>query len=200
MKAITMSLQRISGPAAEPVTLAEAKLFLRVDTSADDAGITAMIAAARLAFERETGLVLLNQDWEWTLDRFPDPGLEGRRTLELPLAPVAEIQEFLVRDNAGAETDIPSTDYVLDVAAALPRLVERGRNLWPRPQASASGVRLAFTAGFGASASDVPADIRQALLELVAHAYERRGLGESEFDLSSSGVAALLAPYRRVRL
>lgn len=195
-----MSLKRISGPAAEPVTLAEAKLFLRVDTSAEDSGLTSMISAARALFERETGLVLLAQDWEWTLDRFPEPGLEGRRTLELPLAPVADIDEFLVRDNAGAETDIPPTDYVLDLAASLPRLVEKGRGLWPTPKASAAGVRLAFTAGFGASASDVPADIRQAILELVAHAYEWRGLGEGEFDLANVRVSQLLAPYRRVRL
>jgi len=195
-----MSLQRISGPAAEPVTLAEAKAFARVDGSGEDGAITAMIAAARLAFERETGLVLLHQDWEWTLDRFPEPGLEGRRTLELPLAPIVDIDEFLVRDNAGAETDIPPADYVLDVAAPLPRLVEKGRGLWPAPKASAAGVRLAFTAGFGASASNVPADIRQAILELVAHAYERRGLGDGEFDLSSPRVTSLLAPFRRVRL
>jgi uncharacterized phiE125 gp8 family phage protein len=200
LKVIAMSLQRISGPGAEPVTLGEAKLFCRVDGNGEDAAITQMIAAARAFFERETGLVLVHEDWEWTLDRFPEPGREGRRTLELPLAPVTDIGEFLVRDNAGAETDIPPADYVLDVAASLPRLVEKGRGLWPAPKASAAGVRLAFTAGFGAAGGDVPADIRQSVLVLVAEIYEKRGLGQAELDLSSPRVTALLAPYRRVRL
>jgi hypothetical protein len=46
----------------------------------------------------------------------------------------------------------------------------------------------------------VPADIRQALLALIAETYDKRGLGEGELDLSSPRLAALLAPYRRARL
>ena len=34
-------------PATEPITVAEVKLYLRVDTDADDALISAMITAAR---------------------------------------------------------------------------------------------------------------------------------------------------------
>lgn len=195
-----MSLKRISGPAAEPVTLAEAKLFLRVDGSGEDGAIARMIGAARSLFERETGLVLLTQEWEWTLDRLPDPGGDGRRTLEVPIGPVSAIDDFLVRDNAGAETDIPQADYLLDLAAAPPRLVEKERGAWPLPKAAAAGVRLAFAAGFGGDAADVPADVRQALLALIAELYEKRGLGEADLDLGNPRVAALLAPYRRVRL
>jgi len=40
-----------TAPASEPITLAEAKLYLRVDTTADDALITALITAARETVE-----------------------------------------------------------------------------------------------------------------------------------------------------
>jgi uncharacterized phiE125 gp8 family phage protein len=195
-----MSLQRLSGPADEPISLAQAKLYLRVDGDAEDAAIGLLISAARALFERETGLVLLEQVWEWTLDHLPAPGVDGRRTLEVPLGPVSAISDFVVRDGDGGEVDIPSTDYVLDLASQLPRLVEAKRALWPAPKAAAAGIRLVFTAGFGADAENVPADIRQALLALIAETYDKRGLGEGELDLASPRVAALVAPYRRARL
>ncbi len=46
-------------PAGEPLTLAEAKLHLRVDLSDDDALITALISAAREQAEFLTGQRLI---------------------------------------------------------------------------------------------------------------------------------------------
>ena len=50
-----MELKPISGPAEEPVTLADAKLTLRVDHAEDDSRIQRMIGAAREAAEQITG-------------------------------------------------------------------------------------------------------------------------------------------------
>jgi uncharacterized phiE125 gp8 family phage protein len=190
-----MSLQRLSGPALEPVSLDEAKLYLRVDTNADDDAIAAMIASARTLFERETDRALLDQDWDFILDRWPEPGCDGRRVIDLPLGPVSAISEITVSDGAGGATDVPSSDYVADFAGG--RLTEVAAGKWPLPRAAAAGIRIAFTAGFGASAEDVPADIRGVLLALVGELYENRG---GDLDLASPRIAALLAPYRKVRL
>jgi uncharacterized phiE125 gp8 family phage protein len=48
-------------PAIEPLSLDEAKTFLRVETGDDDALITALIAAARLHVESQTHLALITQ-------------------------------------------------------------------------------------------------------------------------------------------
>lgn len=48
-------LKLITAPAAEPITLAEAKLHARADTSAYDSLITALIVAAREECEHITG-------------------------------------------------------------------------------------------------------------------------------------------------
>ena len=65
-----------------------------------------------------------------------------------------------------------------------------------------NGVKITFTAGYGDAAGDVPEPLRQALLLLVAHWYERREpvvLGETAIQVPET-VQSLLLPYRRVRL
>jgi len=55
-------------------------------------------------------------------------------------------------------------------------------------------------AGYGA-ASDTPAPLRQAILELVAHGYENRGdLDAGAQARLPAGVATLIASFRRGRL
>lgn len=53
----------LAGPAEEPVSLAEAKGFLKVDDTAEDGLITTLIGAARLHVEGVTGRALLAQSW-----------------------------------------------------------------------------------------------------------------------------------------
>ena len=58
-----MSLQLITPPAIEPVTLAEAKAHLKVDTTDDDTLITSLIAAARARAEWHTRRAFITQGW-----------------------------------------------------------------------------------------------------------------------------------------
>ena len=44
----------IAGPAQEPLTLEEAKRFLRITSSAEDDVVAALVAAARKRIERGT--------------------------------------------------------------------------------------------------------------------------------------------------
>lgn len=193
-----MSLKRLSGPASEPVSLGEAKLYLRVEADAEDALLGLLIGSARELFERETGCVLISQEWEWTLDAWPEPGANARRALIFPLQPLAGIAEITVKDGEGGEIDVPGTDYIEDLAAGRITEAEPGR--WPRPGIAAAGLRIDFTAGFGASAASVPADIRAVLLAMIGEAYEARALTEGDFAGIAPRLSALLAPYRKVRL
>lgn len=68
----------VQGPASEPITLADAKLNLRVDLADDDALITDAIAMARERCELETGLQLITATWEIWLDHFPGLGHTSR--------------------------------------------------------------------------------------------------------------------------
>jgi uncharacterized phiE125 gp8 family phage protein len=64
----------LTAPAAEPLTLAEAKLFLRVEHDDDNDLIAALIAGARIHVEAQTGRALITQGWRIVPDAWPADG------------------------------------------------------------------------------------------------------------------------------
>jgi uncharacterized phiE125 gp8 family phage protein len=192
-----MSLVMTSGPALEPVSLAEAKAHLRVDGSVEDALIQSLVVTSRLHIEASLGLALITQCWSLFLDRWPKAG-----RVVLPLRPVAAITHIRIWSDEGVSETLDPAQFLLDGHGMPPRLVALGGAAALDPKRAANGIELGFTAGFGAASDDVPASIRHALLLLVAHWYEHRepvqiGVGVNAVP---SMVSELLAPYRRRRL
>src|SRR5438445_1990943 len=66
-----MKTKLVAGPAAEWITLSDAKVFLRVDNTSDDTLITSLISAVRQFAEGATRRVFITQTWDLWLDRFP---------------------------------------------------------------------------------------------------------------------------------
>jgi len=191
-----MALVITSAPAVEPVTVSEAKAHLRVDGTAEDTLIGSLILTSRLHIEAALGLALMTQSWRLTLDAWPNG-----RELELPLRPLQSLASVKVLSADGTAEAVPSSAYVVDVDGMPPRIV-RNNGSWPQLERAVNGIEIEFTAGFGDGAADVPAPIRQALLMLVAHWYERRDpieVGSRETAIPAA-VSDLLAPYRAVRL
>jgi uncharacterized phiE125 gp8 family phage protein len=192
-----MPLVLTAGPAVEPVTLAEAKAHLRIDGSAEDTLVASLIVTSRLHVESGIGLALVTQSWSYFFDCWP-PG----PALKLPLRPVQAIDAVRLYDEDAVVTTLAPETYLLDGASAPARMVRQGATVWPRPGRIANGIEVAFTAGFGAAADDVPGPIRQAVLLLVAHWYEHR----SPLEIGAAAepvpgmIAELLGPYRSPRL
>jgi uncharacterized phiE125 gp8 family phage protein len=61
-------------------------------------------------------------------------------------------------------------------------------------------VRVRMLAGFGPEWSDLPADLRQAVLLLAAHYYEYRHEVQYDGGCMPFGVSALIERYRTMRL
>jgi uncharacterized phiE125 gp8 family phage protein len=195
-----MTLKHLAGPALEPVTLAEAKLYVRVDGSAEDGAISLMITAARELFERETGLILNRQSFAFALDQWPLRGSDGLRRVYLPVRGILGITSAAV-SIAGVATPVASTDYVLDADGVPPRFVEAKAGIWQKTDAPANGIEIVFDAGFGDDATDVPSAIRLAILKLVAESYEGRGMTDGGTPAGLTERAfEILAPYREARL
>ena len=183
-----MSLQLITPPAVEPVTLADAKLHLKVDTSDDDALIARLITAARARSEWHTGRALNTQSWILWLDSWPQCGI-----IEIPLPPLQDVSSVTVYALDDSTTVLDPATYQVDAASMPARLTLRSTVLPPMILRAINSVAVAFTAGYGDAADDVPAGFRAAILELIAFLYEHRGEAPAELPLD---VLALLAPFR----
>lgn len=190
-----MSFLLVSGPAVEPVTLADAKVHLRLAHNDDDATISALISAARLHVEAETRRALIDQDWRLTLDAWPRDGIVKLRPT--PLRAVAAVTLY---GADGTPTVLDAASYLVDLASAPARLKLRsgaGASL-----RALNGIEIDFTAGYGATPDTVPVPLIEAILMLIAHWYEHReAVAENgAFAVLPTGVEALIAPYRVLTL
>ncbi|CAN5417053.1 hypothetical protein BH11PSE4_BH11PSE4_25640 [soil metagenome] len=180
----------VVAPAAEPLSVAEAKAFLRVAHDDDDALIASLIAAARHQVEALTRCGLLSQTWRIVRDRWP----AGGRIKPL-LGPLRNVTAARVFDAAGVSSAIDPQTFVVDIAAGV-----IAAPCWalPQPGRAVAGIELDVEIGFGAEAADVPAPLRQALRMLVAHWYDNRGLAAigGTVAMLPAGVHALIAGYR----
>jgi len=163
-----MSLVMTSPPAVEPVTVAEAKAHMRIDTDAEDILIGSLVLTSRLHIETALSLALITQSWKFTLDRWPKS-----REIELPLAPLRSVGSVHVIDASGNATTVSDQSYLVDLASRPPRLIWNN-SVPPLPGRAAKGIEIDLTAGFGDSAAGVPAPLKHAIPMLAAHRDEPR--------------------------
>ena len=179
-----MPLNLITPPAVEPVTLADAKAHLKVDTTDDDALITALITAARARAEWHTGRALITQSWTLWLDAWP---AERHR-----------------RDSAAAAAERDVGD---ELCAATTRATRARSGALRRRYAATSASRCAqnsVIAAISCASSmrsrspsppamamrrDVPQRLKTAILELIAFLYENRGEAPADLPVDCAGAA-----------
>lgn len=182
-------------PAIEPVSIDEAKAHLRIDDPAEDTYVQALIVSTRVRVEVETRRALITQTWTQTHDQWPDDAV-----VEIQLAPVQSVAGVTVRDAEGNAQAVDPSLYRIDGESHPPRLVFNGTP--PSPASVPAGIAVTFVAGYGDDGEDVPADIRQAMLILVADWFEHRDplYGAVDEGRLPARVASILNPYRMVRL
>lgn len=183
----------LAGPPAEPITLAEAKAFLRVDHEAEDALIGSLITAARATVEALTRRALIDQSWRIIRDAWPASSL-----IAAPINPLREVIAAHVLDASGAEIPVPVGAFICDIAR-LPGLIRVDRSMVVAPGRAIAGIAIDVVAGHGPDADHVPSPLIEAVRVVLAHFYEHR-------DVPGPGAAfparldTLVAPFRVMRL
>jgi uncharacterized phiE125 gp8 family phage protein len=205
-----MSLQLVTAPTEEPVSLAEAKLHLRVDFNDDDLLITALISAARQAAETLTGRQLVTARWKYILDSFPGPSLMGvpagrpftlpGHAILIPKAPVQSIVSIEYLDMNSTTLTMPATNYAMDLACEPARITPRFGQIWPINLPQIGSVWVTFDAGYG-DATQVPEGIKSWIKLRVGSLYQNReevaAMARGKID-PLPFIDGLLDPYRMV--
>lgn len=187
-----MNLVLVNGPAVEPVSLDDMKLYLRLDGDAEDTLVSAMISAARMTVEAATNLALLEQSW-----RLRMPSWQAGAPVISPIRPLLRLEAVRCVSREGDETIIESEDFRID--AGIHAVIALGQPPKPSP---GGHIEIDLTLGHGSLATDVPEALRLAVRTLVANWFDNRGEAPVArgAPMLPEAVLALLAPFRALRL
>ena len=172
-----MGLTISTGPGTTmPITVAELKDHMKVDTTHDDTLIGYMIGAATEQVQDMLGLQIVQATWDWYLDSFADPR-NGSATLRPPRSPVITVAKINYTDAAGNTQTAATTVYAVDTDNMPGRITLKYGQCWPDIYDEADSVLVQFVAGFATStavATEVPSNIRAALFMMVDDMYTNR--------------------------
>lgn len=175
-----MPVQLVTGPAEEPITLAEARNHLRVDYFDDDALIQSQLIAVREYAETATNRAFVTQTWKYVLDAFPtipSQSLSWQAAFDqfrIPFPPLQSVTSIVWLDTAGNATTLSPSDYVVDSVSEPARIAPAYGKSWPSSALQPiAGVQVTYVAGY-ASAGRVPESIKQMVKLLLGAYYQNR--------------------------
>jgi len=167
-------------PATEPISLSEAKSFLRVDTTDDDTLITGLIKTATNQCELSIDKSLITKKYKLSLYE------KMERFLVLPHRPIQSIESITKYEEDGTSDVISASEYNLDTEKGQVILEQ---NLYDYK------IEVIYTAGYGV-ASAVPEDIKHALLIHIAKMYDDR----NGYSPIPKDALVIYNKYRNIRL
>lgn len=156
----------VSGPDVEPLSLADAKAWLRLDTNAEDALIAGLITENRKRAERVTGKALVTQSWRLSLDGFPCDEI----LVHVP--PLASVASITYVDVAGDTQTVDASDYQVDAYSTPARISPAYGETWPATREQYNAVTVNFIAGVAAGSVD--AEFVGRLKAAVAYCFRHR--------------------------
>lgn len=175
---------------AAPIVLpdaavAEAKNYLRIVGSDEDALVARLMRGAAELCEQFTGQVLIARSFTETLPA----SAAWTRLGATPVRAISSLEKVPV---TGAASALAAASYAVDIDAS--------GDGWVRVTEPLSGarVRAHFEAGMALDWSGVPDALRQGVVRLAAHFYSERGEGGDAGP--PAAVTALWRPWRRMRL
>lgn len=202
-------------PASEPVTAADVKNQLELDVSdtSKDTQIELYIESSRQMVEEYTGLALITQTWTLTLDHWPNDreqwwdGVKqgslkelwasGRASMVLlPRYPLQTVDSITADGTAVTIADT----FITDTSQRPGRLVIKRGAAWPTVIDNAAGIVIEYTSGYGANATDVPAALRLAIIQMAAYMFEHRGDCDTDDAMMKSGAKSLMNTYKAAKL
>ncbi len=194
------STKKLTAATTLPLTLGEIKDYLNIPDSdeASDPGLMGALRASVENVERFTRRTLITTTWTLWMDRFPGralPWWDGVRqmadteltdlteSIMIPKSPLISITHVKAHKQDGTTSTVLNTTYIVDLASEPGRVALKVSQTWPTDALRAiNGVEVEFIAGYGPVGSDVPEDIRRALLFTIGDFHENRESAPAKFE------------------
>lgn len=182
------------------VSVADAKMHMRVESDDENDYIGALIATAVLTIEAFLRRKLITQDWKLYLDGFPFIQNYSRcRTISFPFSPVQSVTSVKYYDTNGVQQTLaPNTDYDVHIEGDPGFIVPSFSRYWPVTRLMPNAVEIVYKVGYGDDATKIPPPIVHAVKMLANHWYENRepvSIGNISSELPY-GPERLCWPYR----
>lgn len=161
-----LSLIVIKGSEHLPISVNDAKLFLKITHSEEDHLIQRMIEAASTSFESYTSKALLVKQWKAT---YATP---THVELFLPVRYVQKINSITLVTPCSSKYELQHKSFCLIGDKVIFRTATMGELM-----------EIQFEAGIAYTPDELASDIQEALMEHVAHMYEHRS-SSNVFHLS----------------
>ncbi|MFT3809266.1 MAG: hypothetical protein QM698_05060 [Micropepsaceae bacterium] len=190
------SFMMVTPPAEGPVAVAELRPFLRVSHEAEDGLIARLGRAAGSRVSEETGRALTAETWRMAADAGEGRIKGAFRIFALRRPPYLSFIEARVAKDDGTSVALPLSHVRVDADGNAVWLKLEGfmadARAW-RP------VEVVWRAGVEDPAG-VPEALRTAVMLLTAAMYERRDAMGAPVAALPDEVAALIAPFRVLKL
>lgn len=148
----------VADASIDPLTLTEVKNFLRVDIITDDDLITRIIKTAIKQCELYTGKTLITKTYKYS---FYNSIIQA---VKLLYAPIQSISSVKVVNEENSETTINSSVYFIDTIGGILNFKTVPANFYR--------LDITYIAGYGSNATDVPEELKQAMLIHIARMYD----------------------------
>lgn len=175
-------------PGEAPVGLSEARGWLRMGVTADDAVVAQLIRAATDICEAFIG--------QWLIVRAGEEAVVLRAGAAwLSARPVTAVDGVTLILPDGSERAVGADGYRATIAR------DGTAHVAVHDAQGARAVRIAYRAGLAPGANAVPEAIRQGIVRMVQYLHEARdGAHEGAGTAPPAAVAALWQPWRRLTL
>ena len=185
-----MNYYLVTAPTSEPITLEEAKLYLRVDNSVEDSLITTLIVAARKQVESDTWCSLMPQTWKLSLDYNEVKTFTG--LTKTPITAISHIKYF---DINVVQQTLSTGSYQTNILNE-PAIIEITE--MPTINKQMNAFEIQFTSGY-TNAAAVPQELKLAMHLLIGHWYEHReAVTIGNMKELPMGYDALISAYKLI--
>jgi uncharacterized phiE125 gp8 family phage protein len=180
-------------PTEEPVSVDQAKLYLRITHNHENDLIENLIRAARKKIEDMTNRTLMTTTYQLKLTNFP---ASLYCPIVIPRPPTQSVTSVQYVDTAGTTQTWSSTNWSLDTFEEPSKIWPNFSVNYPSTRGHVNDITVTYVAGYSSSIS-IPPPIKQAMLSYIGQLYENResamtGMISQPIE---NGLVAMLSSY-----